>query len=271
MRRYQPGAAVHERNDEWGDETVVDFAAPDRARRDFISVHDAETVARPLPFDDLPTTIWTPHPRKMSLGTSPEPVSTRRLRSVETGPKVQIEEAPEAWSDRDEVTRIEVLAAPKPLPAEETTAPGKTGPRAKARRRFKLACVAGIALVAVACAFGWQDRHPRALPVPVAAPPHVAAPVVPRAPAPAASLAPVAASVPMTSPAVAAAAVSPATGPAVQGAGGGTESAAIDAVEAGELRRAARIYAALAAANPGNEAYREAARILFEGTKEARQ
>jgi hypothetical protein len=56
----------------------------------------------------------------------------------------------------------------------------------------------------------------------------------------------------------------------VVASGGGDELAAVEAVQAGDLRRAARLYTALAAAHPTSEAYREAARILTEGTKEAR-
>jgi hypothetical protein len=46
------------------------------------------------------------------------------------------------------------------------------------------------------------------------------------------------------------------------------EAAAVEAIESGDLRAAARLYAALAASHPTNEAYREAARILLDGAKE---
>ena len=268
------------------DKTVVDFAAPARAGNHLASIYEDETVARPLPFDDMPTKVWTPRAAQPAAGVSKSRVTIRRLRSVpEPEPSVRIEASRPAWSDRDEVTRIELR--PDIPPAEEKTAPGaaqRRAARASALSLVRLASALLLVFVAAAAAVGWHRAHPRTFAS------AVAAVFAPRAPVPAAPKAPLA---PPVSPApVAASAIAPAPDPvapsepatphaapsrspsprltqvtrptmsASPGAvvPGTDEYAAVEAVQSGDVRRAARLYSALAASHPTSEAYREAAR-----------
>jgi len=298
------------------DATVVDYVAADRARDGFDSFHDAKTVVRPLapmgrpvddrargaadslpevttvtrplPFDDLPTTVWTPRPPKPVVPEAKPSVSTRRLRSVaDTGPNVRIAPSHVAWSDREEVTRIE--APPLPVKStEETTAPGQARRRAFARRRLSpigVVCAVLIALIVVASVALWHRRHPHGLaPAPIAAPAPitalapVAAPRSPATPSAATTPAPrIVASPSVPTPTVPAVPTAPsarvAPPPATASLGvvppSTDEAAAVEAVESGDITGAARLYAALAASHPGNEGYREAARILLDGAKES--
>jgi hypothetical protein len=281
MRRDLRASVARARRDD-EDATVVDFAAPDRARRDLASIYEDETVARPLPFDDLPTTVWTPRTAPPAGGVSRSRVTIRRrLQSVvDDEPSVRVEASHPAWSDRDEVTRIEVLR--EIPPAEEKTAPGQAQLRAaaaSARSPVRIACAVLLGLLAVALVAGWYRAHPHALAFPVAAPLAVPAPLPAPAPVPARvspAPNPVAAPVPARPPAAAPVPLSAPRAPETTASGApsaavpaGDEFSAVEAVQSGDLRRAARLYSALAASHPANDAYREAARILLEGTKES--
>jgi len=288
MRREQQSAV--RRTGEFGDDaTIVDDAAPDRARQTLPSIHDAETQARPLIFDDMPTTVWTPRPKPAALVSQPR-VRIRRLqRVVDEGPSVQVAPpssappaapsaarlvvrptAPSAW---DEVTRIEVRPDElRPLAEAEETAKS----RVASPRRVSPVRVAAAALVLVLVALlvvVWHRKHPQGLALPA----WLAARAPTSAPrnAPAATAAPPAA--PTPAPSTASFPPSPTPAPSIPAepvslgatTAANDEFAAVEAVQSGDTRRAARLYAALALSHPTNEAYREAARILLERAKES--
>ncbi|HEY2513795.1 MAG TPA: hypothetical protein VGI39_23165 [Polyangiaceae bacterium] len=258
------------------DKTTVDFTANDRARRDFVSVHDVPRTSED-DFDDLPTTI-APAPWAAS-GDVPTGVrSTRRLRSVEQEQRALAPlPVPRAGWDDEVVTRI---APPPVLPLPFAGAVAAVGGAKKpvpARSPVLLASVVVLTVLAAMLTFGWLRQHERAQSPVAATPPTTAAHAAP--PRPATKPAAVVASTPATNPTPAAppppaaplatTTSAPPASPAPPPTGSPDERTAVEAVQSGDLARAARLYTALSASHPTNDAYREAARILSEGTKES--
>ena len=257
------------------DKTTVDLTASDRARRDFVSVHDVPRISED-DSDDLPTTIsrapWAV-PTEVPTGVR----STRRLRSVEQEQRALAPlPVPRSGWDDDVVTRI---APPPLLPVPFAGAVAAVGGAKKPepqRSPVVVASVVVLTLLAAMLTFGWLRQHERAqapshVPTaPAAAPapsahPAAKAPVTTAPPPPAAPVA--------TTPSVVAPAPAPTTAPpaptAAAAPGSPDEHTAVEAVQSGDLARAARLCTGLAASHPTNDAYREAARILTEGTKES--
>ena len=248
-------------------------------------VPDSVTAANAAAFDELPTIVKSSPTSDRSLldtATSEVRVNARHLPhnwSEDAPPSIQVNapalslplppmsaEEKASFFSREQVTRLE--APPAPLPSapqptwSEPTAPGV----GRARRgdahpriapvRIAMGVAGALCLlmgllarqrnhaVVVAPALATSTLARATASVPVAAPPAVAAvtqanPVTPQ----------------------------PTAGPDVSG--GSDEVAAVEAVESGDVARAATLYAALSAAHPTNEAYREAARILRQGSKGA--
>ena len=245
------------------DKTTVDLTASDRARRDFVSVHDVPRISDD-DSDDLPTTI-SPAPWVVPAEVPTGVRSTRRLRSVDQEKRALAPlPVPRSGWDDEVVTRI---APPPVLPVPFAGAVAAVGGAKKPepqRSPVVVASVVVLTLLAAMLTFGWLRQHerPQALPHVTAA--HAAAPPPPAhaAPKSAATTAPP----PAVAPPMPTAPPAPAVGAPP---GSPDEHTAVEAVQSGDLARAARLYTALAAAHPTNDAYREAARILTEGIKES--
>jgi hypothetical protein len=246
-------------------------------------VLDPVTAANAAAFDELPTIVKgspTSEPSLIDTATSQVRVNTRQAPhpwSEEAPPSIQVNapaislplppmsaEEKASFFSREQVTRLE--APPLPLPsAPQPTWSDPTGPgvgRARpseAHPRIppvRIAMGVAGALCLVMGLLARQKNHD----VVVATAPATTA----RASATASVTAPPAVAVaPQASP------VTPPPTAAPDVSGGSDEVAAVESVESGDLTRAATLYAALSAAHPTNEAYREAARILRQGTKGA--
>ncbi len=279
--------------------------APDSVTADNIAANAAEFDELPTIIKPSPQS----HPNMFDTATSEVRVNTRHVWSEESAPSVEVNDpgvsfplppmSPEekaSFFSRDQITRLEAPVAPvapvppvmaptapfphapysnapypsAPLPNwSEPTAPGTARARPPAISRSTL--LVRIAMGVVAVFLLVTSLRPKS---PPAAPTAATASATGSAAAPLASTRPSAAR-PVTTAAAPAAAAVPADPGAVDptaaaaASGGSDEVAAVDAVESGDLARAAKLYAALSAAHPTNDAYREAARILRESSKGA--
>jgi hypothetical protein len=263
------------------DATIVELSVSDRVRREVIAsvdraardgdgapVHEAQANVAPWAWDDRPTRIGPPPLLDGERPVTSVRLSARGLLEAEGAGPGRDAGAPArgAAHEMDDVTRI---AAPVALlPETRAAEPADRAPRASRSSPVRIASAAVLTILALVLGAGWGRAHRRAGSPPAAlgarspAPPLSSAPAPvrpsPVAPAPIAST-PIA-------PAVTAQAIATAdrAAPALTAA---DEHAAVEAVRSGALEDAARIYGALAAANPSNEAYREAARILLESSE----
>jgi hypothetical protein len=271
------------------DATTVDLPVRDRAVRhtgrgaEASSVRQAQGVGSE-DWGELPTTIRRPPSLGRDGGPASVRASTRRLRQApaddrpllasSTASPTPVPASPlaSAFARGEDVTRMNI---PRFVPSRA----GDTQPALRVRVRARRSAVrrASIALaLIIALIFGvrWHRQHHRAAsPAPVASRPpaplpasastsSLASPPLATATAPArvSPPAPVVKTAPAPRPLASAQKSASRVSPSPD------ERAAIEAVQTGAVSEAARIYAALAGAHPGNEAYREAARILLESS-----